>query len=113
MYRTHTCGELRSSNVGQTVTLAGWVHRRRDHGGVVFIDLRDRYGLIQVVFNPDLPKETLEEILRIRFEWVLQITGLVHKRPAGMENPKMATGEIEVIAHEVKILNPAKTLPMM
>jgi aspartyl-tRNA synthetase len=113
MYKTHTCGELRPSHAGQTVTVAGWVHRRRDHGGVVFVDLRDRYGLIQVVFNPDLPKETLDEIASIRFEWVLQITGLVHKRPAGMENPKMATGEVEIIAKEVKILNPSKTLPMM
>jgi aspartyl-tRNA synthetase len=113
MYKTHSCGELRTSHVGQSVTLAGWVHRRRDHGGVIFIDLRDRYGLIQVVFNPDLPQKTLDEIASIRFEWVLQITGLVHKRPAGMENPKMSTGEIEIIAREVKILNPAKTLPMM
>jgi aspartyl-tRNA synthetase len=95
------------------VTIAGWVHRRRDHGGVIFVDLRDRYGLIQVVFNPDLPKETLDELASIRFEWVLQIAGLVHRRPAGMENPKMPTGEVEVIAKEVKILNPAKTLPMM
>ena len=113
MYKTHSCGELRASHVGQTVTVAGWVHRRRDHGGVVFVDLRDRYGLIQVVFNPDLPKETLDELASIRFEWVLQITGLVHKRPEGMENPKMVTGEVEIIAKEVKILNPAKTLPMM
>ena len=113
MYKTHSCGELRASHVGQTVTVAGWVHRRRDHGGVVFVDLRDRYGLIQVVFNPDLPKETLDEISSMRFEWVLQITGLVHKRPEGMENPKMATGEVEIIAKEVKILNPSKTLPMM
>lgn len=113
MYKTHTCGELRTSHAGQTVTVAGWVHRRRDHGGVVFVDLRDRYGLIQVVFNPDLPKETLNEIAGIRFEWVLQITGLVHKRPEGMENPKMATGEVEIIAQEVKILNPSKALPMM
>ncbi|MBI5838718.1 MAG: aspartate--tRNA ligase [Chloroflexi bacterium] len=113
MYKTHSCGELRTSHVGQTITVAGWVHRRRDHGGVIFMDLRDRYGLIQVVFNPDLPKETLDELASIRFEWVLQITGLVHKRPEGMENPKMATGEVEIIAKEVKILNPAKTLPMM
>jgi aspartyl-tRNA synthetase len=113
MYKTHTCGELRLSHAGQKVTLAGWVHRRRDHGGVVFADLRDRYGLIQVVFNPDLPKETLAEISSIRFEWVLQITGLVHQRPDGMENPKMGTGEIEVIASELKVLNPAKTLPII
>ncbi|MEW6401353.1 MAG: aspartate--tRNA ligase [Chloroflexota bacterium] len=113
MYKTHTCGELRASHAGQTVTIAGWVHRRRDHGGVIFVDLRDRYGLVQVVFNPDLPKSTLDELASTRFEWVLQITGVVHKRPAGMENPKMPTGEIEIIAQEVKVLNPAKTLPMM
>jgi aspartyl-tRNA synthetase len=113
MYKTHTCGELRASHVGQTITVAGWVHRRRDHGGVIFVDLRDRYGLIQIVFNPDLPKETLDQLSSVRFEWVLQITGLVHHRPEGMENPKMATGEIEIIAKEVVILNPAKTLPMM
>ncbi len=113
MYKTHTCGELRASHVGQTVTIAGWVHRRRDHGGVIFVDLRDRYGLIQVVFNPDLPKETLDQLASVRFEWVLQIAGLARRRPEGMENPKMATGEVEVVAQEVKILNPAKTLPMM
>ncbi len=113
MYKTHTCGELRASHVGQIVTVAGWVHRRRDHGGVIFVDLRDRYGLIQIVFNPDLPKETLDQLANVRFEWVLQIKGLVHHRPEGMENPKMVTGEVEVIAKEVTILNPAKTLPMM
>jgi aspartyl-tRNA synthetase len=113
MYKTHTCGELRASHAGQTVTLAGWVHRRRDHGGVVFVDLRDRYGLVQVVFNPSLPKETLDEIANVRFEWVLQITGLVHKRPDGMDNPKMATGEIELVASAVTVLNPAKPLPLM
>ena len=113
MYKTHNCGELRTEQAGQIVTLAGWVHRRRDHGGVTFVDLRDRYGLIQVVFNPSLSKETLDEIASVRFEWVLQVTGLVHKRPEGMQNPKMSTGEIEIIASEVKILNPAKTLPLL
>ncbi|MCJ7433749.1 MAG: aspartate--tRNA ligase, partial [Anaerolineales bacterium] len=113
MYKTHNCGELRTEQAGQTVTLAGWVHRRRDHGGVTFVDLRDRYGLIQIVFNPSLSKETLDEIASVRFEWVLQITGLVHKRPDGMQNPKMSTGDIEIIASEVKVLNPAKTLPLL
>jgi len=113
MYKTHTCGELRASHAGQTVTLAGWVHRRRDHGGVTFLDLRDRFGLVQVVANPNLPKETLDLVADVRFEWVLQVTGQVQKRPAGMENPKMATGEIEVIATQVKALNPAKPLPFM
>jgi len=113
MYKTHTCGELRTSHAGQAVTLAGWVHRRRDHGGVAFIDLRDRFGIVQVVFNPDLPKETLDLIAEVRFEWVLQITGLVQKRPKGMENPKMETGEIEVIVQSVRVLNAAKPLPFM
>jgi len=113
MYRTHTCGELRTSHAEQTVILSGWVHRRRDHGGVTFVDLRDRYGMVQVVFNPSLSKETLDEIASVRFEWVLQITGLVHKRPDGMQNPKMATGDIEIIATEVKVLNSAKTLPLL
>ena len=113
MYKTHTCGELRASHVGQVVTLAGWVHRRRDHGGVIFFDLRDRYGLVQITMNPTLSRETLDVIADVRFEWVLQITGKVTKRPVGMENLKMETGEVEVIATEVKVLNPAKTLPFM
>ncbi len=113
MYKTHNCGELRPSHVGQRVTLAGWVHRRRDHGGVVFLDLRDRYGIVQITINPNLSKETLGLAADIRFEWVLQITGTVQKRPAGMENPKMGTGGIEVVAGEINVLNPAKTLPFM
>ncbi len=113
MYRTHTCGELRASHAGQTITLSGWVHRRRDHGGVAFFDLRDRSGLVQVTINPDLPKESLDLVTNVRMEWVLQIEGIVQLRPDGMKNPKMETGEIEIIAREVKILNPAKTLPFM
>ena len=113
MYRTHTCGELRASHAGQTVTLSGWVNRRRDHGGVAFFDLRDRSGTIQVTINPDLPKEALDQVANVRFEWVLQIEGLVQKRPDGMANPKMETGEIEIIAKNITILNPAKTLPFM
>ena len=113
MYRTHTCGELRSSHAGQTVTLAGWVNRRRDHGGVAFFDLRDRSGHVQVTINPDLPKETLDIVSTVRFEWVLQVEGLVQKRPAGMENPKMTTGEIEIIAKRITVLNPSKTPPFM
>jgi aspartyl-tRNA synthetase len=113
MYKTHTCGELSASHAGQTVSLAGWVHRRRDHGGVTFIDLRDRFGLAQVVFNPDLPKDALDIIAEARMEWVLQIVGEVRKRPAGMENPKMETGEIEVIARAVNVLNAAKPLPLL
>ena len=113
MYKTHSCGELRATHTSQKVTIAGWVHRRRDHGGVIFLDLRDRYGIIQVTVNPDVAKETLEHVANARMEWVLQITGTVHKRPTGMQNPKMQTGEIEVIAESIQVLNPAKTLPFM
>ena len=113
MYKTHTCGELRGTHAGQKVTLAGWVHRRRDHGGVIFLDLRDRYGIIQITINPNLSKETLERLANVRMEWVLQITGIVHKRPAGMTNPKMQTGEIEIVAESIEVLNAAKTLPFM
>jgi len=113
MYRTHTCGELRASHAGQTVTLAGWVNRRRDHGGVAFFDLRDRSGIIQITINPDLPKEILNQVEDVRMEWVLQVEGDVQKRPEGMANPKMATGEVEIIAKNVKILNSSKSLPFM
>lgn len=113
MYKTHSCGELRATHADQKVTVAGWVHRRRDHGGVIFLDLRDRYGIVQVTVNPNASKETLEHVANVRMEWVLQITGIVHKRPAGMENPKMPTGEIELIAETVDVLNQAKTLPFM
>ncbi len=113
MYRTHTCGDLRAAQVGEKVTLAGWVHRRRDHGGVVFFDLRDRYGIVQVTINPNLPQKTQELVAGVRFEWVLQVIGTVQHRPAGMENPKMPTGEIEVIAQEINLLNPSKSLPFM
>jgi aspartyl-tRNA synthetase len=113
MYKTHTCGELRATHTGQRVTLAGWVHRRRDHGGVIFLDLRDRYGIVQVTINPNLARQTLEAVANVRMEWVLQVTGLVHKRPTGMENPKMKTGEIEIVAESVEVLNRAKTLPFM
>ena len=113
MYKTHTCGELKATDVSQRVTLAGWVHRRRDHGGVIFLDLRDRYGIVQVTVNPNASKETLEHVANVRMEWVLQVTGTVQKRPAGMENPKMQTGEIEVIAESVEVLNRAKTLPFL
>src|SRR5215207_6104802 len=113
MYKTHTCGELRATHASQQVTIAGWVHRRRDHGGVIFFDLRDRYGIIQVTINPSLSKETLDAVANVRMEWVLQISGTVHKRPTGMENPKMQTGEVEVIAESIEVLNPAKTLPFM
>src|SRR6266540_3811853 len=113
MYKTHTCGELRGTHVGQQVTLAGWVHRRRDHGGVIFLDLRDRYGIVQVTVNPNLSKKTLDTVANVRMEWVLQVKGTVQKRPAGMDNPKMQTGAVEVIAESIEVLNRAKTLPFM
>jgi aspartyl-tRNA synthetase len=114
MFKTHTCGELRGSHAGQTVTLAGWVHRRRDHGGVIFIDLRDRFGLTQVVINPThVAGDVFKLGESLRSEFVLQVTGNVEMRPAGMENPKMPTGSIEVMVNEMQILNPAKTPPFV
>jgi len=111
MKRTHTCGELTSKDVGKEVTLQGWVNTRRDHGGVVFIDLRDRYGLTQVVFDPSEFKKVHEKAHRLRREFVLQTTGKVRPRPEGTVNPKMHTGEIEVLSSEIEILNEAKTPP--
>ncbi len=113
MLKTHNCGELRLENVGQQVTLAGWVNRRRDMGGVIFIDLRDRDGKTQVVVNSGHTPETFELSEQIRSEYVLQVKGIVQPRPEGLENPKLATGDIEVLADEVEILNPAKTPPFM
>ena len=113
MYKTHSCGELRIEHVGQKVTLAGWVNRRRDHGGVTFIDLRDRDGVVQAVANPDTSAEAHTQAVDVRPEWVIQITGLVHKRPEGMENPQLPTGEVEVEIDELRILNPARTPPFL
>ncbi len=111
MYRTHTCGELRPAQAGETVTLAGWVHRQRDHGGVTFIDLRDRYGIVQIVADP--AKAEVHAAQEARPEWVLGVTGIVRRRPAGAENPNMATGEIEIEATYVEVLNPSKPLPFL
>src|SRR3990170_1774062 len=110
MLKTHTCGELRAENAGQTVTLAGWVHRRRDHGGLIFIDLRDRFGLTQVAADPK-NAEAHAAMSELRGEYVVQITGKVRQRPAGNENPNMPTGAVEVEALEVKLLNAAKPTP--
>ena len=110
MYKTHTCGELRPEHIGQTVTLAGWVHRQRDHGGVTFIDLRDRFGLVQIVGNPDT-NPGAKAIQDAHNEWVLQVTGLVRRRPEGAENPNLPTGAIEVDVQAIEVLNPAKPLP--
>jgi len=112
MFKTHTCGELRAAQAGQTVTLAGWVHRRRDHGGVIFIDLRDRFGLSQIVINPDgVQGEQFKRAEALRSEYVIQVTGKVAMRPAGMANPKMATGEVEIMIEQLNVLNPSKVLP--
>ena len=109
--RSHYAGTLGASLTGTEVILMGWAHRRRDHGGVIFIDLRDREGIAQIVFNPDISAEAHREAHRIRSEFVLAVRGKVHKRPAGMENPEMKSGEIEVMVEELEILNEAKTPP--
>lgn len=111
MYKTHTCGELRAEHVGQTVTLAGWVNTRRDHGGLIFIDLRDRYGLTQIVVDPSNAATAHAAASGARNEYVLQVTGKVRTRPAGSENPKLATGAIELESASIEVLGPAKVLP--
>ncbi len=111
MYKTHTCGELRRAHVGKTVTLAGWVHRRRDLGGVTFIDLRDRFGLVQIVTNSATAPIAHEVISDVRIEWVIQVVGEVDPRPEGAVNQNLSTGEIEVDVREVQVLNSAKTPP--
>ena len=108
--RTHYCGEVDESLVGQEIDVCGWVHRRRDHGGVIFIDLRDREGLLQVVFDPDRA-EIFAEAERIRSEYVLKVKGLVRPRPEGTVNPNMRTGQVEILAHELEILNKSETPP--
>lgn len=109
--RSHYCGDLNGSHTGEEVELCGWVHRRRDHGGVIFVDLRDREGLVQVVFDPDRP-EMFRLAEQIRSEYVLQVRGRVRPRPEGTENPDLATGEIEVLAWELQVLNAAETPPI-
>ena len=109
-YRSHTCGALRDSDIGSTVRLSGWCHRIRDHGGVLFIDLRDHYGLTQVVADPDSKAFKLAESLRA--EWVVRIDGKVRRRPAGTENPDLPTGQVEIYIDEIEVLGPAAELPM-
>jgi aspartyl-tRNA synthetase len=113
MYKTHTCGELRAKHAGQTITLAGWVHNFRTFGGVVFLVLRDRFGITQVVANSEAFPEAAKTIELLKNEWVVQITGSVRMRPSDQFNPKMPTGEIELEAHEITVLNPAKALPFV
>ena len=108
--RTHYCGDLSAANLDQIVTLAGWAHRRRDHGGVIFIDLRDREGLAQIVCDPDRA-EAFATADRVRNEFVLKVTGKVRRRPGGTTNTNLRSGEIEILAHEVEILNPSVTPP--
>jgi aspartyl-tRNA synthetase len=109
--KTHACGELRASHAGQAVTLAGWVHRRRDHGGLIFVDLRDHDGIVQVVFNPKEAAEAYAVADTVRSEYVLQIEGTVAPRPKGTENRQLPTGEVEVRTQAARMLNPAKTPP--
>jgi aspartyl-tRNA synthetase len=109
-YRSHTCGALRDSDIGKDIRLSGWCHRIRDHGGVLFIDLRDHYGLSQVVADPDSPAFKTAETLRA--EWVVKIDGKVRARPAGTENPDMPTGKVEVYITAIEVLGPAGELPM-
>ena len=111
MLKTHTCGQLRAEHEGQEVTLAGWVNRRRHHGGLIFIDLRDRWGITQVVCNPEVSPEAHAAASKVRGEYVLRVQGVVRRRPKGLVNPNIPTGEIEVVAKSVEILNPAKTPP--
>src|SRR5690242_21808952 len=109
-YRSHTCGALRETDIGKEVRLSGWCHRIRDHGGVLFIDLRDHYGLTQVVCDPDSKAFKLAD--QLRSEWVIRIDGKVRKRPEGTENPDLPTGQVEVYVAEIEVLSAAAELPM-
>ena len=111
MYRTHTCNQLRKSDIGQTTTLCGWVNTNRDHHGIIFIDLRDREGVTQLVFRPEEFPVAAQEASKLRGEDVIQITGKVSARETGKENPKLATGDVEVVVSELKILNKADVPP--
>jgi aspartyl-tRNA synthetase len=109
-YRSHTCGALRDTNIDQTVRLSGWCHRIRDHGGVLFIDLRDHYGLTQCVVDPDSP--AFKDAEKLRSEWVVRIDGKARRRPHGTENPELPTGAIEIYVNEIEVLGPAGELPL-
>src|SRR3984957_15027091 len=103
--RTHDCGTLKKTDIGQTVILSGWVHRRRDHGGLIFIDLRDRFGLTQLVFNPKSVPEVHALASSLRSEWVISVQGKVVARAAGMQNPQLKSGAIEIEVAELEILS--------
>ncbi len=113
MLKTHTCGELRKEHIGQTVTLAGWAHRRRDHGGLIFIDLRDHLGLTQIVFNPAVSADAHAVASNVRAEFVVRVTGQVEARPPDQENAALATGDVEVLVKSAEILNDSKPLPFL
>ncbi|MEL6171710.1 MAG: OB-fold nucleic acid binding domain-containing protein, partial [Pseudomonadota bacterium] len=110
-YRSHTCAELTKANEGETVRLSGWVNRIRDHGGVLFIDLRDHYGVTQVLCDPDSP--VFAEVEKVRSEWCIRIDGNVKARDADLVNPKIPTGEIEVFIRDMEVLGAADELPLM
>jgi aspartyl-tRNA synthetase len=109
-YRTHTCGALRESHIGETVRLSGWCHRIRDHGGVLFIDLRDHYGITQCVADPDSP--AFKDAEKLRSEWVVRMEGKIRRRPAGTDNPELPTGMVEVYVADIEVLGPAAELPL-
>ncbi|MEN3290252.1 MAG: aspartyl-tRNA synthetase, partial [Bradyrhizobium sp.] len=109
-YRTHTCGALRESNIGETVRLSGWCHRIRDHGGVLFVDLRDHYGITQCVVDPDSPAFSAAE--KLRSEWVVRMEGRVRRRPEGTENADLPTGQVELYVSDIEVLGPAAELPL-
>lgn len=113
MLRSHTCGELRLTDKGNEATLCGWIDTYRDHGGTLFVDLRDRYGKTQVVFNPDSGEEVMSASQRLRNEWVIQVTGLVEPRPEGTINPKLDTGEVELRVTKLTVMNKSKTPPFV
>ncbi|NJD30292.1 MAG: aspartate--tRNA ligase, partial [Gammaproteobacteria bacterium] len=108
--RTHYCGEVNERLVGSTVSVAGWVHRRRDHGGVIFVDLRDRSGLLQIVFDPDAA-EVFAEAERVRGEWVLRVQGTVRLRPEGTVNANLGSGKVELLADAIEVLNRSEPIP--